>query len=82
VRGDWSFNDVTSNLLGVTYSNMSGSTVASVTYPSYDENHNLKEETRTAPDGSLLSHKIHSFDALDRLATTSVWTPQTNTSQT
>lgn len=48
----------------------------------YDPNENIREETRWNRGSSVVSHKIHTFDALDRIKTSSLWTPRGNKDET
>jgi hypothetical protein len=69
--GQWVFNEATGKVDMVRYEKAEDSASLGYVRYGYDANRNPVLETRIGEDGRPLGTKAHTFDALDRLATTS-----------
>lgn len=81
VVATWEYDDLTQDLVEVEYSHQ-GASVAKVEYLDHDAHGNIGRERRYGASAALLSDKLHAYDALDRLASTSIWTPLASSADT
>ncbi len=71
--GTWAYDDLTQRLDTIRYTTAERVPFGVVTYD-YDPVGNIELEQRT--DGTkLVTQKVHTYDALDRLETSELWTP-------
>lgn len=76
IAANWDYDPVTQHLTSIAYLR-GASAVASVLYPEHDAMGNLEREQRLDADG-MLTEKIHTYDALDRLDSSHLWHPGGN----
>ena len=74
VTASWAYDPLHRRLSSIEY-RYGQQSIAKVFYPEYDEQGNLERELRHGSGGALLSEKLHTYDPLDRLRTTSLAHP-------
>jgi RHS repeat-associated protein len=73
--GDWTYNALSERLDAITHKNAANDVLAGVAYV-YDPNGNLLEENRSKLGfAGIYTQKIHTYDLLDRLASSDASTP-------
>lgn len=80
IKAGWTYDPVTLRLTAIHYAEENGVSFAGVAYPEYDQNGNVLKENRHDGAGNLVSQKIHTYDPLSRLATSSLALPDSNQS--
>ena len=74
VTARWSYDAISQRLTDIEYEH-DALPLAAVSYPEYNEMGNLEREQRFDEDGEVLSEKVHTYDALERLHSSHLWHP-------